>query len=423
MSDSNNKTSSVEEPDKSLVIKANPQRKRFGKSKLANNNKIPEEILNNDKLNQAIKIIPENYEFEIHKTIHKIRQAKAKTVALQFPEGLLLFACTIADIIETFTEATTVIMGDVTYGACCVDDYSARALSCDFMVHYGHSCLVPINHMPDIKMLYIFVHIQIDNHHFIDTISFNFEPGTILLLISTVQFIKILQFAKKELEKKNIKVIIPQSRPLSAGEVLGCTSPDMSSSGADAIVYLGDGRFHLESMMIANPSIPAYAYDPYKKELTIEKYDHDKMRDIRKEAIDKAAKAQVWGLIMGTLGRQGSPKVIKHLKDKMISAGKDVIVVLLSEIYPNKLSLFKEVEAWVQVACPRLSIDWGTAFDKPLLNPYEAGVALKLCEFKNPYPMDFYANDSSGPWTPNNQEHRPSVKSLLGQRQKLLKVN
>lgn len=32
-------------------------------------------------------------------------------------------------------------MGDVTYGACCVDDWSARALGCDFMVHYGHSCL------------------------------------------------------------------------------------------------------------------------------------------------------------------------------------------------------------------------------------------------------------------------------------------
>ena len=26
---------------------------------------------------------------------------------------------------------------------------------------------------------------------------------------------------------------------------------------------------------------------------------------------------------------------------------------------------------WVQVACPRLSIDWGYAFPKPLLSPYE----------------------------------------------------
>lgn len=41
----------------------------------------------------------------------------------------------------SFASVETVIMGDVTYGACCVDDYTARALGCDFMVHYGHSCL------------------------------------------------------------------------------------------------------------------------------------------------------------------------------------------------------------------------------------------------------------------------------------------
>ena len=32
-------------------------------------------------------------------------------------------------------------MGDVTYGACCIDDYTALALDCDMLVHYGHSCL------------------------------------------------------------------------------------------------------------------------------------------------------------------------------------------------------------------------------------------------------------------------------------------
>lgn len=40
-----------------------------------------------------------------------------------------------------------VIMGDVTYGACCVDDFTARALGCDFLVHYGHSCLVPLQNI------------------------------------------------------------------------------------------------------------------------------------------------------------------------------------------------------------------------------------------------------------------------------------
>jgi 2-(3-amino-3-carboxypropyl)histidine synthase len=40
-----------------------------------------------------------------------------------------------------------IIMGDVTYGACCVDDFTARALGCDFLVHYGHSCLVPLQNI------------------------------------------------------------------------------------------------------------------------------------------------------------------------------------------------------------------------------------------------------------------------------------
>ena len=66
-------------------------------------------------------------------------------MALQLPEGLTMFATTLADIIEKHTGADSVIMADVTYGACCVDDFSARALDCELLVHYGHSCLVPID--------------------------------------------------------------------------------------------------------------------------------------------------------------------------------------------------------------------------------------------------------------------------------------
>lgn len=72
--------------------------------------------------------------------------------------------------------------------------------------------------------------------------------------------------------------------------------------------------------------------------------------------------------------------------------------VALSEIFPGKLALMGEVEAWVQVACPRLSIDWGYAFEKPLLSPYEALVALGGREDwgKGAYPMDFYAKEGLG---------------------------
>jgi len=54
--------------------------------------------------------------------------------------------------------------------------------------------------------------------------------------------------------------------------------------------------------------------------------------------------------------------------------GLPYITVLLSEVFPAKLAAFASVEAWVQVCCPRLSIDWGHAFAAPLLSSYEAQV-------------------------------------------------
>ncbi len=37
----------------------------------------------------------------------------------------MLFACMISDIIKIFTNCNTVILGDVTYGACCIDDIAS----------------------------------------------------------------------------------------------------------------------------------------------------------------------------------------------------------------------------------------------------------------------------------------------------------
>ena len=54
-------------------------------------NKIPDNILNNPELNDAISVLPSNYNFEIHKTVWKIKQLGVKCVALQFPEGKARF--------------------------------------------------------------------------------------------------------------------------------------------------------------------------------------------------------------------------------------------------------------------------------------------------------------------------------------------
>lgn len=373
-------------------------------------NQIPDEILNDPAIQAAIDILPSNYSFEIPKTIHRIRTLNAKRVALQMPEGLLMFATTISDILTQFCPgAETLVMGDVTYGACCIDDYTARALGCDLLVHYAHSCLIPVS-TTKIPTLYVFVDITIDTKHLIATLTRNISPGKTIAMVSTVQFSNTLHLIKPDLELEGLKVIIPQVAPLSKGEILGCTAPKLSDPNqtVDIILYLGDGRFHIEAAMIANPSIPTYRYDPYSRRLTREEYSHDEMLDSRSSAISQAKTAKKWGLILGALGRQGNPHTLTLIENHLNERGIPFINLLLSEIFPGKLALFDDVECWVQIACPRLSIDWGHAFARPLLTPYEALVVLGAMKkwdedeegtktsADKTYPMDFYGNHGLG---------------------------
>ena len=82
--------------------------------------------------------------------------------------------------------------------------------------------------------------------------------------------------------------------------------------------------------MIANPAVPAFRYDPYSKKLTRERYNHAEMQEVRHDAVTTARKsvkaitrdessgpiqmdsgAPLWGVILGTLGRQGSLKQLQ----------------------------------------------------------------------------------------------------------------
>jgi len=79
--------------------------------------------------------------------------------------------------------------------------------------------------------------------------------------------------------------------------------------------------------MIANPRVPAFRYDPYSKKLTRERYNHIEMQTVRDNAVQTARKSlavlsqnrsstveegtPLWGVILGTLGRQGSFKQLQ----------------------------------------------------------------------------------------------------------------
>jgi 2-(3-amino-3-carboxypropyl)histidine synthase len=104
-------------------------------------------------------------------------------------------------------------MGDVTYGACCIDDLSARALGCDYLVHYAHSCLVPISDMVLKGVLYVFVEINLNVDHFVASVNKYFEdnelPKDNIFIVGTIQFSTAIFSSKKKLEKlgfANVKI-------------------------------------------------------------------------------------------------------------------------------------------------------------------------------------------------------------------------
>jgi len=370
----------------------------------------------------ALSKLPSNYNFEILKSIIRVRDLKDEIkrrpkVALQMPDGFMIFSILIADILEKFAECECVILGDITYGACCLDDLGCKSLGCDFIIHYGHSCLIPITESC-VKTLYVFVDIQIDMEHLVKTLEYNFpDKDKKLHIMGSIQYNNSVFLCKRELVERGYKnVIIPQTKPRSGGEVLGCTSP--SIGGCDSknfqsdpdptVIFLCDGRFHMESAMIANPDYTFYQYNPFTKLLSLERYEIDLMKKVRLDMINKCRSAKHVGIIFGILGRQGNPDILNNITNVLSKKGISYTIILLSEITDQKILQYSNCEVFIQIACPRISIDWGIYFSKPVITPYEAFVTWGDVEWKKNYPMDYYSYEG-GEWS-NYYNKRPKTK-------------
>jgi len=65
-----------------------------------------------------------------------------------------------------------------------------------------------------------------------------------------------------------------------------------------------------------------------------------------------------------------------EIKEKLQKNGKKVTLLALKEITSNALMQFPSIEAFVNTACPRLSLDDTQSFLKPVLSLNEALVML-----------------------------------------------
>ena len=98
---------------------------------------------------------------------------------------------------------------EVTYGACCIDDFTASSLGADFLIHYGHSCLVPVDETI-IPCMYVFVNIDFDVSHIVKCIRSEFDPQRKIALAGTIQFASAVQVGIKERERKGEVLALEQ---------------------------------------------------------------------------------------------------------------------------------------------------------------------------------------------------------------------
>lgn len=84
--------------------------------------------------------------------------------------------------------------------------------------------------------------------------------------MSVIQFNSATFQARDELVARGyLHVTIPQEKPRCGGETLGCTSAVLDREGGrDTVVFIADGRFHMEGAMIANPGHTFFQYNPYE---------------------------------------------------------------------------------------------------------------------------------------------------------------
>jgi diphthamide biosynthesis protein 2 len=93
--------------------------------------------------------------------------------------------------------------------------------------------------------------------------------------------------------------------------------------------------------------------------------------------IQRARDADVFGIVVGTLGVASYLPTLSYLRRLLRKHQKKSYTMAVGKLNPSKLGNFLEVECWILVACGENSIVEGSKdFLKPIVTPWEVEVAL-----------------------------------------------
>ena len=322
------------------------------------------------------------YDMGLDRVIRKINSKDAKTVGLQFPEGLKMQAVEIARKIENETEATVIISGDPCFGACDVSDYKMKE-SVDLIVHYGHTPL-PLKY--EVPTIFIEAFSKIDIKKDLEKSLEHLKGYSRIGLVTTTQHLHLLNETKDYLEDNGKEVILGSSPSTRKGQVLGCNFSSIKNLDVDVILFIGSGNFHPLGIKLFS-NTPVLALDPYNSEIRSMDEYADRILRIRFARITKARTAKKWGILVSTKEGQYRMALAKEIKKVLEDSKMEAYIILVDNVSPDVLLPYMELDAFVVSACPRIAIDDSQMYKKPLLTPQELEIVLNRREWEN-YQLD-----------------------------------
>ncbi|MEW6603872.1 MAG: 2-(3-amino-3-carboxypropyl)histidine synthase subunit 1/2, partial [Thermoproteota archaeon] len=197
-------------------------------------------------------------------------------------------------------------------------------------------------------------------------------------LLTDSQHLHQIEGTKKIFEEHGYNVIIGRGKgQLRDAQVFGCEFYPAYNvqKQIDAYIFLGQSMFHSASIAMSTEK-PTFMLDPYFDEY---QQVNEFAQGLQKRAIlsiYKALDAEKIGIVIGLKEGQFAHVRALELKKEFEKAGKKVQMIALTEITDDRMQVFKGIDAFVQVACPRIATD--NHFKKPMLSVPQAHALLKL---------------------------------------------
>jgi 2-(3-amino-3-carboxypropyl)histidine synthase len=316
------------------------------------------------------------------KVFRLIDEKRPHGIVLSTPGGLIRQTRGLMERIKSRYGISCVLIGDSCFGICDTVDDDVKKLDADLALHIGHNAVVQVvgdyTHLID----------AVDDVTFDEVI----DKAIPLLkdyrrigLATFSQHLPQLPIAKEKLESAGFEVYLgKKNNLLFASQVFGC---DFSTvfpikDRVDAFCFLGESEFHAVGLALALDK-PTFLLDPYLMEIRDMAQEAEVRRKKAILSVYKALDARVFGVITGLKEGQKMLGRSKWITNRLERNGRKVVQIALRDVTAERLAPYRDVEAFVQTACPRISVD-GFTFDRPVLSIPQADALVALIEGREP---------------------------------------